>query len=112
MIVAFTTKGSTWESKINPRFGRAENFVIYDESTDILSSVSNLDSGKEAHGAGPKAAQKLIEVKADVLITGTGPGGNAALVLEKGGVESYINADNMTVREAYSAFKNGELTKF
>ena len=112
MKIAFTTKGTEWISKMDPRFGRTEYFVVYDEETDSLSSVSNKDVEGEAHGAGPKAAQKLSELGAKVLITGNGPGGNAATVLQKLGTECYIGAGDMTMKEAYEAFKNGKLKKF
>jgi len=112
MRIAFTTKGTTWESQMDPRFGRAEYFVVYDEEQDELSSVSNKDVENEAHGAGPKAAQKLADLNASVLLTGNGPGGNAATVLQKIGIECYIKAGEMTIKEAYDAFKKGDLQKF
>lgn len=112
MRIAFTTKGTEWESSMDPRFGRAEYFLVYDEEKDELASVSNKDVENEAHGAGPKAAQKLAEQNVKVLLTGNGPGGNAATVLQKIGVDCYIKAGEMTVKEAYEAYKNGKLLKF
>ncbi len=112
MKIAFTTKGTEWDSKMDPRFGRTEFFVVYDEETKELSFVDNKDVENEAHGAGPKAAQKLSELKANVLITGNGPGGNAATVLQKLGTDCYIGAGNMSIKEAYDAFKSGSLQKF
>jgi len=112
MRIAFTTKGSTWESQMDPRFGRADYFLVYDEEKDELTSVSNKEVENEAHGAGPKAAQKLAEQNVKVLITGNGPGGNAATVLQKIGVDCYIKAGEMTVKEAYEAFKSSNLQKF
>lgn len=112
MKIAFTTKGTEWDSKMDPRFGRTEFFVVYDEETKELTSVDNSDVENEAHGAGPKAAQRLFELKAEVLITGNGPGGNAATVLQKTGTTCYIGAGEMTMKEAYEAFKNGNLKKF
>ena len=112
MRVAFTAKGTEWTSKMDARFGRTEYFVVYDEETKELSSIDNKDVENEAHGAGPKAAQKLSELKADILITGNGPGGNAATVLQKLGTKCYIGAGEMTVKEAYDTFKAGNLQKF
>lgn len=111
MKIAFTTKGTKWDSDMDPRFGRTEYFVFYDEETTEFTSYDNRDTGKDAHGAGPKTAQKLFELKADALITGNGPGGNAAAVMEKTGIAIYVGAGNMTVKEAYDSFKNGELKK-
>ncbi len=111
MRIAFTTKGTDWDSKMDPRFGRTEHFLVFDEVTNDLVHLNNSDSSKDAHGAGPKTAQRLFELKADVLITGNGPGGNAGTVLEKAGMEVYIGAGEMSVKEAYEAYKNKDLKK-
>jgi len=112
MRIAFTTKGQEWDSQMDPRFGRTAFFLVYDEEKDELISVDNRSAGEEAHGAGPKTAQKLSELNATVLITGNGPGGNAATVLEKVGVKSFVGAGDMTVKQAYEAYKNNELNEF
>ena len=109
MRIAFTTKGTTWDSKMDPRFGRTEYFLIYDEVSNELIHMDNRDSANDAHGVGPKSAQKLFELKADVLVTGNGPGGNAATVLEKAGLKIYVGAGDMTVKKAYDAYKNDSL---
>ena len=112
MKIAFTTKGAEWESAIDPRFGRTEYLLVYNEETKEFSSFDNRDIENEAHGAGPKTSQKLFELGVDVLITGNGPGGNAASVLQKANIEIYIGAGQMNVKEAYDAFKNNLLKKF
>ncbi len=96
---------------MDPRFGRTEYFLIYDDEKDELSHYDNRDSANDAHGAGPKTAQKLFEFSPNILITGNGPGGNAATVLEKTGVKIFIGAGEMTVKEAYEAFKGDTLKK-
>ena len=53
----------------------------------------------------------MIEFKPNVLITGNGPGEKAAFVLKKTNVETYIGAGDMTVREAYEAYKGNKLEK-
>ena len=112
MKIAFTTKGTDWDSKMDPRFGRTEYFIIYDEESKELTTINNKDSENDAHGAGPKTAQRLFEFKAKVLITGNGPGGNAATVLQKAGIDCYVGAGEMTVKEAFDAYKKGNLDKF
>lgn len=109
MKIAFTTKGTGWDSHIDPRFGRTEYLLIYDEETDRLNAFDNREIVNEAHGAGPKTAKKLFELKADILITGNGPGGNAASILDKTGVKILLGAGDMTVKEAYDAYKKDEL---
>lgn len=109
MKIAFTTKGNSWDSAMDPRFGRAEYFLVYDEDKKELSHYDNRDAANEAHGAGPKTAKKIFNFNPDVLITGNGPGGNAAEVLEKTGIKIFIGAGGMTVKDAYEAYKNKKL---
>ncbi len=112
MKIAFTAKGTTWDAAMDPRFGRTEYILVYDTETNELMSYDNRAIANEAHGAGPQTAQKLFEMNPDILITGNGPGGNAAAVLEKSGLKIYIGAGEMTVKEAYEAYKNGNLKEF
>ena len=112
MKIVFTAKGLEWTSEMDARFGRTEYFLIYDDETKELTSFDNRSIEKEAHGAGTKTAQQLFELQANVLITGNGPGGNAGSVLARTGVEIYIGAGEMTVEEAYKAYKENKLNKF
>ncbi|MCD4680197.1 MAG: NifB/NifX family molybdenum-iron cluster-binding protein [Bacteroidales bacterium] len=112
MKIAFTTKGTEWDSMMDPRFGRAEYLLIYDEDEDKFTHYDNRAIANEAHGAGPQTAQKLFELAPNVLITGNGPGGNAATVLEKAGMKIFIGAGEMTVQKAYEAYKNKTLNEF
>jgi len=109
MKIVFTSKGTEWESQIDPRFGRTDYFFTYNEETEEVSTLDNRAIAETAHGAGPQTAQKLFELKPDVLITGNGPGGNAARVLAQGNVKIFVGAGGMTVKEAYDAYKNGAL---
>ena len=112
MKIAFTTKGTNWDSQMDPRFGRTKFLLVFDEGKNELIQFDNRTIENEAHGAGPKTAQKLFELQADVLITGNGPGGNAASVLEKVGIKIYVGAGQLNVKEAFDAYKNKELNEF
>lgn len=112
MKIAFTTKGTEWDSTMDPRFGRTEFILVYDEEKETFESFDNTDIENEAHGAGPKTSQTLFEMAPQVLITGNGPGGNAATVLEKAGIKIFIGAGEMKVNEAYEAYKNNSLKEF
>ena len=109
MKIVFTAKGADMDAAMDPRFGRTEYFIIMDEESGVVESYDNRAIEQQAHGAGPKTAQKLGEYNAGVLITGNGPGGNAASVLQTLGVKVYVGAGTMTVKEAYEAYKAGEL---
>jgi len=112
MRIAFTTKGTEWDSEMDSRFGRTDFFLIYDEEKKEFTEFDNRANGNEEHGVGPISAQKLFELKADVLITGNGPGGNAATVLEKSGMKIFIGVGDKTVKQAYDAYKKNELKEF
>ena len=111
MKIAFTTKGTEWDSIMDPRFGRTEYILVYDDVKDEFSHYDNRAIANEAHGAGPQTAQKLFELDPDILVTGNGPGGNAATVLEKACMQIYIGAGEMSVKEAFDAYKKGTLKK-
>jgi predicted Fe-Mo cluster-binding NifX family protein len=106
MKIVFTAKGTTWDSEMDPRFGRTDFLLVYDEETDELIHFDNRAIEGEAHGAGPKTAQKLFELGAEVLVTGNGPGGNAAAVLDKAGVEVFTDSRKLTIKQAYDAWLN------
>ena len=109
MKIAFTTKGESWDSPMDPRFGRTEFLFLYDDETEKTEVFDNRHVSEEAHGAGTKTAQQLFDLHPHVLITGNGPGGNASMVLQKSGIKIYAGAGQMTVKEAYEAFKKGAL---
>lgn len=94
---------------IDPRFGRTDYLLLYNEETEELSSIDNREMTDVAHGAGPKTAEKIFSCNADILITGNGPGGNAASILNKLPIKIFIKAGGLTIREAYEAFKNNKL---
>ena len=112
MKIAFTAQGTTWDCMIEARFGRTDYLLVWDESTQTLESFDNNEGKNEAHGAGPKMAKILLDLKADVLITGNGPGENANAVLSKSGVKMYVGASDMSVEEAYKAYQAGTLRLF
>jgi predicted Fe-Mo cluster-binding NifX family protein len=111
MKIVFSAEGSQWDSLVDPRLGRAALFAVYDEEMDTLSSVAN--TTKEAnHGAGLQMAKNMIDMQTDVIITGNGPGEKASAVLAKSNIEIYVGAGEMSLKDAYDAYKSGKLTKF
>ncbi len=109
MKIAFTAKGTDWDALIDPRFGRTAFIVIYDEEKDEVKSFDNREIDSVAHGAGPQTAQKLFDLQPDVLITGNGPGGNAGRVIAQANLKIFVGAAEMTVKQAYEAYKSGKL---
>lgn len=112
MIIVFTAKGPELNSQMDPRFGRSEYLIAYNSDADDFISFDNRSISEVAHGAGPKTAEKIFEMKADVLVTGNGPGGNALSVLERAGIKIYTGAGEMTVKEALKAYSDKQLKEY
>jgi len=112
MKIAFTTKGKNWDSMMDARFGRTEYILIYDSEKDKLEWIDNTDVANNAHGAGTKTAERLFKLKPEVLITGNGPGEQAAGILKQLNMKIFIGAKNMNVKNAYQAYKDNKLPIF
>jgi predicted Fe-Mo cluster-binding NifX family protein len=103
MKILFTAKGNTWDSELDPRFGRATGFMLFDTASNEASWISNEDNIQAAHGAGIQAAQKAADAGTEVLITGrVGP--KAQSTLENTGIKIFTVDTPCTLKEAYSVF--------
>ena len=108
MKIAFTTTDKGWDAQIDTRFGRANGFFIFDEESQTEKYVSNEQNVKALHGAGVQTAQSIINLKVDALVTGN-MGPRAFQILNSGGIKMYLAEENLTVKEAYDAFKKNKL---
>ena len=61
------------------------------------------------HGGGLQTAQKVLDLNPDIIITGNGAGQKALAILKRSNVKMYTGAGEMSLKEAYEAYKNGEL---
>jgi predicted Fe-Mo cluster-binding NifX family protein len=109
MKIAFTAAGKDWDAMIDPRFGRTEYIVIFDDETNELSVIDNSAVKNEAHGAGTATSQKIFELNPDVLITGNGPGDNAAKALEQMEMKIFVGAQDLTLKQAYNHYREEKL---
>lgn len=109
MKIAFTANDTSLAAPLDPRFGRAKRFVIYDDETKDLTAVENTQNLNAAQGAGIQSALTLVKHEVDVVITGNcGP--KAYSVLDGGDVSVYL-CDAKTIADAYDLFKAGKLEK-
>jgi len=107
MKVAFTSRGETLQSPMDSRFGRAEQFLVFETETDACEVVSNQQSLNATQGAGIQAAETLARQGVKALVTGhCGP--NAFHVLSAAGIMVYTT-DAPTVAAALEAFRAGAL---
>ena len=111
MKILFTAEGNDWNALVDPRLGRAESLVLFDEESGEMTALSNLEALSMQH-SGPYTAQKILDLAPDVIITGNGPGGRACDILERSNITVYVGAGGMRLKEAYDAFKSGKLERF
>lgn len=112
MKIVFTSTGKNWESPIDSIFGRAKGYILYNDEEDKLSWSSNEKNRNAGHGPGVQAGQDVAGLGAKVVITGGDVGPKAADVLKKAGIKIYADIGEKSVKEAFTAYKKGELTEF
>lgn len=110
MKIAITAHGKDRQSAVDPRFGRAEYVVTYDQEQDTWDYLPNTQNLEAAHGAGIQTSQSVLKTGAHALITGhVGP--KAFKVLKAGKIALYSTGDDYdTVENALAAFLAGKLT--
>ncbi len=85
MKIAVTSTGGSMEALVSEQFGRCQYFLIVDSETMKFEAISNLGEQMQS-GAGPKAAELIINKGAEVLLTGH-VGDKAEEVLKKSGIK-------------------------
>jgi predicted Fe-Mo cluster-binding NifX family protein len=95
------------DAEVDPRFGRAQYFVIVETEDMSCESIPNpnLDI---VGGTGTQSAQLVIEKGCRVVITGhVGPG--AQKTLESAGISIITGVEGISVRDAIEKFVKGVL---
>jgi len=106
MKIAITSSGDNLDSQMDPRFGRCQYFLIVDPDTMDFEAMLN-ESAMASGGAGIQAAQTIVNVGINAVITGN-VGPNAFEVLSAAGIETMTGASG-TVRHALELYKSGSL---
>ena len=107
MKVAVTSRGTTLDDQVDPRFGRCAHFVIV-ETDDMSSEAIENSNAALGGGAGIQSAQRVAEKDANVVLTGNcGP--NAFRTLEAAGIEVVVGVSG-TVREVTERYAAGNLS--
>ena len=106
MKIAVTSKGTTLDDQVDPRFGRCANFVIVETDDMSCEAIPNSNAASGG-GAGIQSAQLVADKNVKAVLTGNcGP--NAYRTLEAAGIYVIINAGG-TIREAIDEYKTGRL---
>ncbi len=107
MKICVTSQGPDLSSAVDPRFGRARYFIIYDDETESFEAVDNEQNVSAAGGAGVQSATTVAEQGCDWVISGhMGP--KAMSVLQAAGIRVATGASG-AVSDAIAAFKDGQL---
>jgi predicted Fe-Mo cluster-binding NifX family protein len=107
MKLIVTTLGPTLNDAVDPRFGRAKHFLLVDTETSQAIAHPNEQNLQAAQGAGIQAAQAVVTLGAEAVITGN-VGPKAFRVLTAGGIKVYLSQGG-TAAEALDQFKKGLL---
>lgn len=104
MKTVITSTGNEPTSLFDKRFGRAAWYCIYDEESKETAFHSN-ENLNANHGAGTKAAEKMVELKVEKIISGDfGP--KAKDLLDKFNIQMVIiQDDNITVKDIINKLK-------
>lgn len=108
MKIAIATSGNDLSAPLDPRFGRAVRFLVYDTEAKTFELAGNEQNLNAAQGAGIQAAQNAASTGAQAVISGHfGP--KAFRVLSASKIAVYPSTA-ATVREALDWFAAGKLT--
>ncbi|HHX55946.1 MAG TPA: dinitrogenase iron-molybdenum cofactor biosynthesis protein [Clostridiales bacterium] len=107
MKIAIPVDEKNLKSKVCVSFGRAPYFLIYDKDTKENKIIEN-SAARSTGGAGIKAAQMIVDSKADVLLTPR-CGENAANVLDAANIKIYKTIDS-SVKKNIDDFISGNLS--
>ena len=109
MKVAVSARGSTPDSDIDERMGRAYWLMIYETKTNAWQAINNEVSRNAHNGAGQQTANLLIELGVEAVLTGeVGP--RVFRLLNGAGIEIYLGAAG-TVMDTLVSWHDGELNK-
>ncbi len=107
MKIGITAKEATLEGELDPHFGRARKFILFDTETGAFIVHDNQQNLNATQGAGIQAAQNLAGLGAEILITGN-VGPKAFQALSAAGIKVYL-ANPGTAGAALDAFRGNAL---
>lgn len=70
MKIAISVRSESLGSDLDPNFGRARKFLLFDTETRTFTVHDNAENVNAAQGAGIQAAESVIRLGATAVITG------------------------------------------
>lgn len=107
MKIAMPVDKQDLATNVGKNFGRTPYFLIYDTETKDHVFIANSAATSQG-GAGIKAAQNIVDNKAEALLTPL-CGENAAEVLNAAGIKIYKTTKDASVMDTIDAFMAGKL---
>lgn len=96
------------ESAVDPRFGRARHFLLFNTETGESRVHENTQNLNAAQGAGIQAAQAAVDLGADWVLAGhCGP--KAFAVLNAAGIQVATGIDGL-VSDVIQRWRDGRIT--
>lgn len=105
MKICITSEGKTLDAKVDPRFGRCQNFIFFDTDTGNFEACENANAQFQG-GAGIQSGQLVVSKGIKAVLTGN-VGPNAHQVLSAAGISVFTGVSG-TVKEAVEDYKNGK----
>ena len=107
MKICFTSRGQDLSAEVDPRFGRARYFIVYDDEAESFEVLDNEQNLNAAGGAGIQSATSVVKSGCEWVVSGhIGP--KAMSVLGQAGIKVAVGASG-SVSDALRQFKAGEL---
>jgi len=110
MKIGVCAKNNGLESEVDDRFGRADNYVIFNTETKEVVTIENT-AKNEASGAGGMAVRLLDKNDVEIVLAPElGP--KAMDAIKAFNIEAFAFGNSKTVKEAIENYENGTLVKF
>lgn len=106
MQVVVTAQSAEMSSEVDPRFGRARHFLVVDLETGECTPHDNTQNLQAAQGAGIQAAQQVVALGVEAVLTGN-VGPKAFRVLEADGVKVCVGVRG-SVADAVDKYRAGQ----
>ena len=106
MIIAVTAQGRDLNGEVDPRFGRANYFLLVNSETMDVQVAENHQSLNLPQGAGIQAAQNVANHEPEVVLTGNcGP--KAFKTLQAAGIKVVVGVSGK-IEDAIRAYLRGK----